>query len=94
VGEIVGLQGVPRIDGRLGCCVALDPYVHRKTVGLDLIAGVSLAAFVIPQSLAYTSLARLLGALVVRSASTWLYFSPEHIRRQIVDMIDGAPAEN
>jgi MFS superfamily sulfate permease-like transporter len=32
------------------------------------------------------------GALVVRSASTWLYFNAEHIRRQIVDMIDGAPA--
>jgi MFS superfamily sulfate permease-like transporter len=28
----------------------------------------------------------------VRSASTWLYFNAEHIRRQIVDMIDGAPA--
>ncbi|HEX2492446.1 MAG TPA: SulP family inorganic anion transporter [Steroidobacter sp.] len=33
------------------------------------------------------------GALVVRSASTWLYFNAEHIRRQIVDMIDGTPAE-
>jgi sulfate permease, SulP family len=32
------------------------------------------------------------GALVVRSASTWLYFNAEHIRRQIVDMIDGTPA--
>ena len=66
--------------------------MRRKTVGLDLIAGVSLAAFVIPESLAYTSLARLLGAVVVLSASTWLYFNAEHIRRQIVGMIDGAPA--
>src|SRR5262249_37078527 len=33
------------------------------------------------------------GALVVRSTSTWLYFNAEHIRRQIVDMIDGAPTE-
>jgi high affinity sulfate transporter 1 len=33
------------------------------------------------------------GALVVRSASIWLYFNAEHIRRQIVDMIDGTPAE-
>jgi sulfate permease, SulP family len=32
------------------------------------------------------------GALVVRSASTWLYFNAEHIRRQIVDMIDRTPA--
>jgi sulfate permease, SulP family len=32
------------------------------------------------------------GVLVVRSASTWLYFNAEHIRRQIVDMLDGAPA--
>ncbi len=32
------------------------------------------------------------GALVVRSASTWLYFNAEHIRRQIVDMVDGTPA--
>jgi SulP family sulfate permease len=32
------------------------------------------------------------GALVVRSASIWLYFNAEHIRRQIVDMIDGTPA--
>ena len=31
------------------------------------------------------------GALVVRSASTWLYFNADHIRQQIVDMIDGAP---
>jgi SulP family sulfate permease len=33
------------------------------------------------------------GALVVRSTSTWLYFNAEHIRRQIVSMIDNAPAE-
>jgi SulP family sulfate permease len=33
------------------------------------------------------------GALVVRSTTTWLYFNAEHIRRQIVDMIDGAPAK-
>src|SRR4030095_6269565 len=33
------------------------------------------------------------GALVVRSASTWLYFNADHIRQQIVDMIDGAPVE-
>jgi high affinity sulfate transporter 1 len=33
------------------------------------------------------------GALVVRSTSTWLYFNAEHIRRQIVDMIDTAPAQ-
>jgi high affinity sulfate transporter 1 len=32
------------------------------------------------------------GALVVRSASIWLYFNAEHIRRQIVDLIDGTPA--
>ena len=44
--------------------------MRRKTVGLDLIAGVSLAAFVIPESLAYTSLARLLGAVVVLSGVT------------------------
>src|SRR5262249_48760436 len=31
------------------------------------------------------------GALVLRSGSTWLYFNAEHIRRQILDMIDGAP---
>lgn len=33
------------------------------------------------------------GALVVRSTSTWLYYNAEHIRRKIVDMIDGAPAK-
>jgi sulfate permease, SulP family len=33
------------------------------------------------------------GALVVRSTSTWLYFNAEHIRRQILDMIDTAPAQ-
>src|SRR5262249_32245282 len=33
------------------------------------------------------------GALVVRSTSTWLYFNAEHIRRQILDLVDGAPAE-
>jgi MFS superfamily sulfate permease-like transporter len=32
------------------------------------------------------------GALVVRSTSTWLYFNAEHIRRQVVDMVHGAPA--
>jgi MFS superfamily sulfate permease-like transporter len=31
-------------------------------------------------------------ALVVRSTTTWLYYNAEHIRLQIVDMIDGAPA--
>jgi SulP family sulfate permease len=33
------------------------------------------------------------GALVVRSTSTWLYLNAEHIRRQIVDLIDRAPAQ-
>jgi len=33
------------------------------------------------------------GALVVRSTSTWLYFNAEHIRRQILNMIDTAPAQ-
>jgi high affinity sulfate transporter 1 len=33
------------------------------------------------------------GALVVRSTSTWLYYNAEHIRRRILDMIDGAPTE-
>ena len=32
------------------------------------------------------------GALVVRSAGAWLYFNAEHIRRQIIEFIDGAPA--
>jgi SulP family sulfate permease len=33
------------------------------------------------------------GALVVRSTSTWLYFNAEHIRRQILNMIDTTPAQ-
>ena len=33
------------------------------------------------------------GALVVRSTSTWLYFNAEYIRRQILNMIDTAPAQ-
>jgi sulfate permease, SulP family len=33
------------------------------------------------------------GALVVRSTSTWLYYNAEHIRRQILDMVDAAPAQ-
>ncbi len=33
------------------------------------------------------------GALVLRSTSTWFYFNAEHIRRQIIDMVDGAPTE-
>jgi high affinity sulfate transporter 1 len=33
------------------------------------------------------------GALVVRSTSTWLYFNAEHIRRQILRMIDTAPTQ-
>ena len=32
------------------------------------------------------------GALVVRSAGAWLYFNAEHIRRQIMKLVDGAPA--
>jgi MFS superfamily sulfate permease-like transporter len=32
------------------------------------------------------------GALVVRSTSAWLYFNADHIRRQIIVLIDGAPA--
>ena len=32
-------------------------------------------------------------ALVVRSTSTWLYYNAEHIRRQILDMVDTAPAQ-
>jgi sulfate permease, SulP family len=32
-------------------------------------------------------------ALVVRSASAWLYFNADHIRRQILDKIDRSPAE-
>jgi high affinity sulfate transporter 1 len=30
-------------------------------------------------------------ALVVRSAGAWLYFNAEHIRRQVIHMIDNAP---
>jgi len=30
------------------------------------------------------------GALVVRSTSTWLYYNAEHIRRQILNMVDAA----
>src|SRR5262249_20415542 len=33
------------------------------------------------------------GALVVRSTTTWLYYNAEHIRRQILDMVDTAPAQ-
>jgi len=33
------------------------------------------------------------GALVLRSTSTWLYFNAEHIRRQIIDMVDAAPTQ-
>lgn len=33
------------------------------------------------------------GALVVRSTTLWLYFNAEHIRRQILHMIDMAPAQ-
>jgi SulP family sulfate permease len=33
------------------------------------------------------------GALVVRSTTTWLYFNAEHIRRQILNMIDTTPAQ-
>jgi sulfate permease, SulP family len=33
------------------------------------------------------------GALVVRSTTIWLYFNAEHIRRQILHMIDTAPAQ-
>jgi sulfate permease, SulP family len=32
------------------------------------------------------------GALVVRSAGAWLYFNAEHIRRRILDLLDGVPA--
>jgi high affinity sulfate transporter 1 len=32
------------------------------------------------------------GALVVRSAGAWLYFNAEHIRRQIIELVDGTPA--
>jgi SulP family sulfate permease len=31
------------------------------------------------------------GALVVRSAGAWLYFNAEHIRRQIMEIVDNAP---
>src|SRR5262249_25350219 len=33
------------------------------------------------------------GALVVRSTTTWLYYNAEHIRRQILDMVDTAPTQ-
>ena len=33
------------------------------------------------------------GALVVRSASTWLYYNAEHICRRLLDMIDAAPTK-
>jgi sulfate permease, SulP family len=31
------------------------------------------------------------GALIVRSAGAWLYFNAEHIRRQIMELVDNAP---
>jgi len=33
------------------------------------------------------------GALVIRSAGAWLYFNAEYIRRRIIDLVGGAPAE-
>jgi sulfate permease, SulP family len=33
------------------------------------------------------------GTLVARSTITWFYFNAEHIRRQILDMVDRAPTE-
>jgi high affinity sulfate transporter 1 len=33
------------------------------------------------------------GALVVRGAGAWLYFNAEHIRRQIIELVDNAPTE-
>lgn len=33
------------------------------------------------------------GALVIRSAGAWLYFNADHIRRHVLDLIDGAPAD-
>jgi SulP family sulfate permease len=54
-----GLQGAPRIEGRLGSRLRWIPAYTTRRFGLDLIAGLSLAAFVIPESLAYASLAQL-----------------------------------
>jgi MFS superfamily sulfate permease-like transporter len=33
------------------------------------------------------------GALVIRSAGAWLYINADHIRRRVLDLIDGAPAD-
>jgi sulfate permease, SulP family len=59
VGEIVDYKGL--LGSKVGWVPALRwiPAYATRRFGLDLIAGLSLAAFVIPESLAYASLAQL-----------------------------------
>src|SRR5215475_15929618 len=59
VGKIVDYKGF--LGSKVGWIPALRwfPAYTTRRFGLDLIAGLSLAAFVIPESLAYASLAQL-----------------------------------
>jgi hypothetical protein len=58
VGEIVDYKGIGSKVGWVPALHWMPAYTTRR-FGLDLIAGLSLAAFVIPESLAYASLAQL-----------------------------------
>jgi SulP family sulfate permease len=59
VGKIMDYKGF--LGSKVGWVPALRwiPAYSTRRFGLDLIAGLSLAAFVIPESLAYASLAQL-----------------------------------
>jgi MFS superfamily sulfate permease-like transporter len=80
------------LDGLLlaavGSLVMLVAHTSRPLVvvlGRDPLTGQFVNRALNPGALATP------GALVVRSASAWLYFNSQHIRRRITAMIDGAP---
>ena len=82
------------LDGLLlaavGALVVLIANAARPAV---VVLGREAASGRFVDSARYPDAGAIPGVLVIRSAGAWLYFNADHIRRRVLDLIDGAPAD-
>jgi MFS superfamily sulfate permease-like transporter len=64
------------------------PGYQAASLKFDLIAGATLAAYAVPVSMAYASLA---GVIVFRPESSLLYFNADHIRQVVWARFEATP---
>src|SRR5580704_12276581 len=89
-----GVLSLGLLDGLLlaavGALVVLIANAARPAV---VVLGREPTAGLFVDRARYPNAGAIPGALVIRSAGAWLYFNADHIRRRVLDLIDGAPAD-